>query len=171
MTTKELVAVLARITGLPHATINQYKRRFIEGGRFPCRTGAINPPITTEHVVLLLLALLADVPAKDAVTTAIHYANLCDDQGNKLGEKLTELLDSFKTPTAYAALTYHSRIEVDCGLPRALWSIETADGQHEAIFGIQDKLWADIRVRKSLTISGKCLFDLGMIIHGWPKGV
>lgn len=165
----EFVPRMAQITGLPEATINGVKRRLTEGAILPLRQGAIIPPLDAHHVAMLLLGTLADVPAKDASCAAVSYYNLMNNEEEKLGEVLTRYLDSFKRPNPVAALAYRSRLELDCGYPRALLSIETTNGQLEILFGSQAKPWADIKVRRSMTISGKCLFDLGMIIHGWPE--
>lgn len=167
----EFVPRMAQITGLPEATINGIKRRLTEGAILPLRQGANVPAVDTYHVTMLLLGTLADVPAKDAASAAASFYNLVNDNGERLGDVLTRYLDSFRSPNAIAALVYRSRLEIDCGYPRALLSIETTEGQLEIIFGSQAKPWTDIKVRRSMTISGKCLFDLGMIIHGWPKGV
>jgi hypothetical protein len=166
---RDLVSKMARITALPEPTINQPKRRLIEARLIPASCGANIAELETEHAVLLLLAVLADVPAKDAASTAIHYFHMHDDEGNKLGDTLTNLLNRFKSPCVEAALAYRTRLEIDCGYPRALLSIETTSGQHEVYFGVQNRPWSDIKVRKATTISGKCLFEIGAALHGWPE--
>jgi hypothetical protein len=165
ITASDLVPRLARITGLPEATITGVKRRLTETATIPSRRGAIVPKLRTEHVVLIVLGVLADVPAKDVACAAQSYFALTDRYGNKLGNQLTGMIDSFKSANAIAALTYKSRLEIDCNRPRALLSMECIDGQEEVIYGLQSKLWEDITVRRSMTISGKCLFDLAMDIH------
>lgn len=167
----EFVPRMARITGLPQATINGLKRRLTECSILPMRQGAIVPSLETYHVVMLLLATLADVPAKDATSAAAQYYGLINDEGDSLGEVLTRLIDSFKGPNVVSAMAYRSRLEVDCNYPRALLSIETTEGQMELIFGPQSKKWTDAKVRRSMTISGKCLFDLAIGLHygRWPE--
>jgi hypothetical protein len=170
----ELVPRVASVTGLPYSTVYSVKRRFVETGIWPSSRGAHVPDLGTEHVVLMLLALLADVPAKDAVAMANTYYSLNDADGNKLGDVLVEMIDSFrsiaKTPSLPAAMALKSRLEVDCGRPRACLSVECTDGQDEILYGAQSAQWEDLRVRRSMTISGKCLFSLacGLHFNRWP---
>lgn len=162
----DLVPHLARITGFPLPTITGVKRRFIETGVWPCSRGATVPHLTAQHVVLMLLALLADVPAKDAASAASSYYALTDSTGsNSLGGTLVNIIDSFKSVNDASALALRSRVEVDCIKPRALISSATIDGQSELLFGIQTAPWDDARVRRSMTISGKVLFDIACGLH------
>jgi hypothetical protein len=125
-------------------------------------------------LALLLLALLANVPHKDASNTANDYWALRDSNGNYLGEALTDMIESFKTikgtPSIEAAMALKSRLEVDCGKPRACITIECNDGTLETLYGTQSAQWQDVRVRQSMTISGKVLFDLacGLYFNRWP---
>ncbi|MEH2505605.1 hypothetical protein V1290_004416 [Bradyrhizobium sp. AZCC 1578] len=162
----DLVPNLARITGLPLSTVIGVKRRLVETGIWPSSRGATVPKLNTRHTVMMLLALLTDVPAKDAASAACAYYALMDPTGrNGLGDVLVNMINSFKSASDTAALAYKSRIEVDCDRPRACLSIETIEGQCETLFGIQSAPWSDIRVRRSMTISGKCLFDLACGLH------
>lgn len=166
----DLVPHLAAITGLPEATINGVKRRLTETDIFPSRRGSFVPELGPRHAVMILLGVLADVHAKDAASAATAYFSLCDPNGNTLGDSLCNIIDSFKSVNDVSALAYKSRLEIDCGQPRACLSMQTTDGQAEVLFGVQAAQWTDIRVRRSMTISGKVLFDLGCGLHfnRWP---
>lgn len=156
------------VTGIPKSTIFGVKRRFVETGMWPSSRGASIPNLDTEHVVLMLLALLADVPAKDASSTATSYFNLCDANGHRLGDTLVRMIDSFKDVRdlpPLAQVTYKSRLEVDCGYPRACLSMHCTDGQEEILYGVQIEQWQDLNVRRSMTISGKTLFKIAMGVH------
>jgi hypothetical protein len=115
----------------------------------------------------MLLALLADVPAKDAAATANAYYSLTDPDGNKLGDTLVRIIDVFKNrePVPFAQVAYKSRLEVDCGRPRACLNLTCTDGNAETLYGVQRAQWEDLVVRRSMTISGKCLFDLACGLH------
>ncbi|MBR0906963.1 hypothetical protein [Bradyrhizobium liaoningense] len=169
-TAKELMEGTALVTGLPPANVQAAKRRLIETGIWEPSTGSHVPEMTTYSLVMMLLALLADVPGKDMVSAACSYYGLVNDEGDSLGEALTRLIDSFNERSIVAPLAYRSRLEIDCGYPRACLSIETTEGQLELLFGPQAKKWADEKVRRSMTISGKCLFDLacGLHFNQWP---
>jgi hypothetical protein len=162
----DLVPNLARITGLPESTVQGVKRRLVETDIWPSSRGATVPQLNTRHAAIMLLALLADVPAKDAASAASSYYALMDPTGtNSLGDVLVNMIDSFRSVNDTAALSFKSRIEVDCDIPRARLSSETTEGQCETLFGVQSAPWSDIRVRRSMTISGKCLFDLACGLH------
>jgi hypothetical protein len=168
----ELVPRVADITGLPHSTIYSVKRRFVETGIWPSARGAHVPDLDTRHVAMLLLALLADVPAKDAVRTASLYHDLSDEQGNKFGDVLVNMIDSYRLVNLVGPLVYKSTVELDCNSPRACVTSECNDGSSiVTLYGSQLKQWSDIRVRRSMTISGKVLFDLAMGLHfnRWAK--
>ena len=92
----ELVTRVASVTGLPYSTVYSVKRRFVESGIWPSSRGAHVPGLGSYHLVMLLLALLANVPAKDATAAASAYYSLADPDGNKLGDFLVDVLDSFK---------------------------------------------------------------------------
>ncbi|WP_445216197.1 hypothetical protein ACKWRH_28310 [Bradyrhizobium sp. Pa8] len=172
-TAKELMEGTALVTGLALPNVQAAKRRLIEAGIWESATGSHIPVMNTYSLVMLLFALLADVPGKDMLSAACSYYGLVNDEGDSLGEVLTRLIDSFKGPNAVSAMAYRSRLEVDCNYPRALLSLETRDGQLELIFGPQSKKWTDAKVRRSMTISGKCLFDLAIGLHynRWPDRV
>jgi hypothetical protein len=162
----ELVPRVAGITGLPLSTVYSVKRRFVETGLWPSSRGAHVPDLTIRHVVLMLLVLLADVPAKDAAATANSYYSLAAPDGSKLGDVLVSIIDAFKdhnSPMAQAA--YKGRLEVDCGRPRACLNVQCTDGHEEILYGVQRAQWEDLIVRRSMTISGKCLYDLACGLH------
>lgn len=172
-TAKELMEGTTVVTGLPPANVQAAKRRLIEAGIWESSTGSHVPEMNTYSLVMLLLALLADVPGKDMASAACSYYGMVNEEGDCLGDALTRFIDSFKNGSIVAPLAYKSRLEVDCGFPRACLSIETTDGQLELIFGRQAKKWSDEKVRRSMTISGKCLFDLafGLHLNQWPERV
>jgi hypothetical protein len=170
----ELVTRVAQITGLPNSTVHSVKRRFVESGIWPSSRGAYVPSLEPKHLTLMLLALLADVPSKDASNVANDYWALRDADGNYLGEVLTDMIESFKTikgeASDLAGITYKSRVEVDCGKPRACITTQCVEGNIETLYGTQSAQWSDVRVRRSMTISGKVLFDLavGIYFNRWP---
>lgn len=170
----ELVTRTASITGLPYSTVYSIKRRFVESGLWPSSRGAHVPSLEPKHLTLLLLALLADVPHKDATNTANDYWALRDADGKYLGETVTEMIESFKSIKGVispeAELAYKSRVEVDCNKPRACITVHCTDGTLETLYGTQSAQWADVRLRRSMTLSGKVLFDLavGMYFNRWP---
>lgn len=165
ITAAELVYRVASVTGLPVSTVYGIKRRFVETGDWPSSRGAHVPGLTVRHVVLMLLALLADVPAKDAAATANAYYALQNEDGEKLGDALVRIIDSFKTTTPLAQVAYKSRLEIDCGRPRACLNMACTDGNAEILYGVQRAQWEDLIVRRSMTISGKCLYDLACGLH------
>lgn len=166
----DLVPRLAAITGLPAATINGVQRRLTETGIWPARRGSFVPKLGTRHAVMILLGVLAGVHAKDAASAATAYYSLADPDGNTLGDSLCNIIDSFKSVNDVSGLAYKSRLEIDCGQPRACISMKTNEGQTEVLYGVQAEQWADITVRRSMTVSGKVLFDLGCGLHfrRWP---
>lgn len=174
ITASELVPRVASITGIPHSTVYSIKRRFLESGIWPSSRGAHVPGLDTYHLTMLLLALLADVPSKDASASATAYYSLVDADGNKLGEALEEMIRSFRTvkgvPSIEAAMALKSRLEVDSGKMRACITTECNDGMLEHLYGVQQPQWDDLRIRRSITISGKVLFDLacGLFFNRWP---
>lgn len=169
----ELVPRVAAVTGIPYSTVYSVKRRFVETGIWPSSRGAHVPDLDAHHLVMLLLALLADVPAKDASASANAYYSLADPDGNKLGDVLEDMIRSFRsikgTPSIEAAMALKSRLEVDTGKPRACITTECNEGTIETLYGVQSAQWNDLRVRGSITISGKCLFDLacGLFFNRW----
>lgn len=169
----ELVYRVAETTGLPYSTVYSVKRRFVEASVWPSSRGATVPGLGSYHLVMMLLALMADVPAKDAVASASAYYSLADPDGTKLGDFLVDIIDNFKNrePLGLATVGYKGRLELDCGQPRACFSTACNDEvQVEKLFGLQSAQWSDIRVRRSITISGKVLFDLanGLHFNRWP---
>jgi hypothetical protein len=167
----ELVPRVADITGLPYSTVYGVKRRFVETGIWPSSRDAHVPDLTVRQVVLMLLVLLADVPAKDAAATANAYYALKNEDGEKLGDCLVRIIDGFKTNSPLAQIAYKSRLELDCGRPRACLNLQCTDGHEEILFGVQRAQWEDLIVRRSMTISGKCLYDLATGLHygRWPE--
>lgn len=165
ITASELIPNLATVTGFPEATVRGVYRRHNEAGIVPVSHGASVKKLDCRHVTMLLLALLADMPIKDAAASACAYYALEDENGNKVGDVLTNKLNSFRSVNDFAKLSYKSRIEIDCTAPRACIISETAEGTIETLFGIRDKQWSDVRVRRSMTISGKVLFEIAMGLH------
>jgi hypothetical protein len=161
----DLIRNLPSITGLPESTVRGHYRKLNEAGVLPASHGATIARLNSRHVVMLLLALLADVHAKDAVRTACVYHDLEDGDGNKFGDVLTNMLDSFRSLNEVSPLVYKSRIEFDCNTPRVCVTSECNDGSIVTLYGSQSKPWLDVRVRRSMTISGKVLFDLAMGVH------
>jgi hypothetical protein len=166
----ELIYNLPKLTGLTKATVRGVYRRLNETGIFPVSHGAKIEKLNSYHVAMLLLALLVDVPVKDSAPAACAYYSLVDENGNKIGDALVNILDSFKSPNAVASLAYKSRIEVDCNSPRVCVVSDTTEGTVETLYGLRTKQWTDIRVRRSMTISGKVLFELAKGVHfnRWP---
>jgi hypothetical protein len=154
---------VASITGIPHSTVFGVKRRFIETGIWPSARGSNIPDLDTKDVVHLIFALLADVHAKDAASAAVDYFNLTDSHGQKLGDTVVGIIDTFRSGkiSPLANVAYRSTLEVDCLNPRACLSMDCGmDGHEEILFGAQAAQWKDAQVRRSMTISGKCLFDI-----------
>ena len=164
-TASELIPNLAAVTGFPEATVRGVYRRLHEAGRLPVSHGATVKKLNCQHVTMLLLALLADMPVKDAAASAATYYSLVDEDGNKIGNVLANILNSFRSVSDFAKLSFKSRVEIDCSAPRVCIIAETTEGSIETLFGIRDKQWSDVRVRRSMTISGKVLFDLAMGVH------
>ena len=161
----ELLPNLATVTGFPEATVKGVYRRLNEAGILPVSHGATVKKLNCRHVTMLLLALLADMPIKDAAASACAYYSLVDEDDNKLGDVFVNKLNSFRSVNDFAKLSFKSRVEVDCSAPRACIITETTEGSLETLFGNRDKQWSDVRVRRSITISGKVLFDLAMGVH------
>jgi hypothetical protein len=161
----ELVPRVASVTGLPYSTVYSVKRRFVETGIWPSSRGANVPDLSIEHVALMLLGLLADVEGKDVAAAATAYYALKDPDGNKLGDTLVKIIDSFKATSPLAQVAYKSRLEIDCGRRRACLNLQCTDGHEEILFGVQRAQWNDLIVRRSMTISGKCLHDLACGLH------
>lgn len=170
MTASELIQNLPALTGLPTAKVSGHYRKLIEAGCLPISRGSTIEKLTTYHAVMLLLALLADVPPKNAAAAACAYYSLADENGNKVGDVLTNMIDSFRWINDSAKVAIRSRVDVDCFAPRVCIISECTEGSLETLYGIRDKQWSDVRVRRSMTISGKVLFDLAMGIHfgRWP---
>jgi len=167
----DLIRNLPATTGIPESTVRGHYRKLNEADVLPVSHGAKVAKLNSNHVVMLLLAILPDVQAKDAVRTACLYYDLTDTQGNKLGDVLVNLIDSFRSVNATAALAYKSHVELDCSTPRACITSECSDGVSiETLYGVQRKLWSDVRVRRSVTITGKVLFQLakGLHFNRWP---
>ena len=90
---------------------------------------------------------------------------LTDENGNKIGDVIVNILNSFRSVNDMAKLAYKSRIEFDCSAPRVCIISECTDGSIETLYGIRDRQWSDVAVRRSMTISGRVLFDLAMGVH------
>ena len=162
----DLIRNLPATTGIPESTVRGHYRKLNESGILPVSHGAKVVKLNSHHVVMLLLAILPDVQAKDAVRTACLYHDLTDTGGNKFGDVLVNIVDSFRSVNAVAALAYKSRVELDCKAPRACITSQCSDGVFvETLYGVPTKKWSDVRVRRSVTISGKVLFDLAKGIH------
>lgn len=167
----ELIEYLPKLTGIPYATVRGHYRKLNEAGILPVSRGTKIAKLNSLHVVMLLLALLADVPAKDAVAAARAYYPLADDDGNKIGDVLVNMLDSFRSLNEVGPLVYKSRIEFDCNTPRVCVVSECDDATNlETLYGDQAKQWSDVCVRRSMTISGKVLFEIakGLHFNRWP---
>jgi hypothetical protein len=165
ITASELIPNLATVTGFPEATVRGHYRKLSEAGLLPLSRGSTVEKLNTRHTVMLLLSLLVDVPAKDAAAWARAYYALADEDGNKIGDALVNILNSFRSVNDTATLAFKSRVEIDCSAPRACIISECTEGSIETLFGIRDKQWSDVQVRRSMTISGKVLFDLAIGIH------
>jgi hypothetical protein len=162
----DLIRNLPGKTGLTESTVRGIYRKLNETGLLPSSQGAAIAKLNTRHAVLLLLALLADVPAKDASAAACAYYALADEHGNTIGDVLTNMLDSFRSVNPAASLAYKSRVELDCNTPRVRIVSECDDGSNiETLYGLHTKPWSDVRVRRSMTVSGKVLFDLAIGVH------
>ena len=166
----DLIHYLPGLTGIPDATVRGVYRKLNEAGILPVSRGAKVEKLNTRHAAMLILGLMVDVPAKDAAATARAYYGLTDENGNKIGDVLANMLDSFRTVNNIARLALKSRVEVDCDSPRVCIVSETAEGVIETLFGIRDKPWSDIRIRRSMTVSGKVLLELAIGVHfnRWP---
>jgi hypothetical protein len=161
-----LIRNLPKLTGMSEATVRGVYRKLNEAGFLPSSHGATIAKLGPTHVIMLLLALMADVPAKDAVSAGRAYYALADEHGNAVGEVLTNMLNSFRSVNPAAALAYKSRVELDCDSPRVRIVSECDDGSNiETLYGVHEKPWLDVRVRRSMTVSGKVLFDLAMGVH------
>jgi hypothetical protein len=171
MKASELVYRVAETTGLPYSTVYSVKRRFVETGVWPSSRGTNVPSLGSYHLVMLLLALLADVPAKDAAASASAYYSLADPDGNKLGECLENIINSFRSVNPVSQVAAKSRLEVYTNHPRACIYAHCKDGIVETSYGLQSDQWSELSVRRSTVISGKCLFDLAMHLHfgSWPE--
>lgn len=125
------------------------------------------PELSTRNVAHFLLGLLTDSKSKDVAAAACAYYSLRNKDGEKLGDFLVRVLDSFEdlTNSPLAQIAFKSRIEVDCNSPRACFTTECTDGADETLFGIQTAQWNDIAVRRSMTISGRSLFYIGLGLH------
>jgi hypothetical protein len=167
----DLIRNLPATTGIPESTVRGHYRKLNESGILPASHGAKVVKLNSHHVVMLLLAILPDVQAKDAVRTACVYHDLKDAHGNNFGDVLVNMLDSFRSANEVSGLTYKSRVELDCKTPRVCITSDCNDGMSiETLYGVQTKQWSDVRVRRSVTISGKVLFELAKGIHfnRWP---
>src|SRR5712664_1531154 len=127
----ELTHYVAGITGLPHSTVYSVKRRFIETGIWPSSRGAHVPDLGAHHLVMMLLALMADVPAKDAASTASAYYSLADPDGNKLGDCLVNIINRFRSNNPVSQVAAKSRVEVYTNYPRACLYTHCTDGVAE----------------------------------------
>lgn len=79
---------------------------------------------------------------------------------------LVNIIDAFKDTTSQLAqVAYKGRLEVDCGRPRACLNLSCTDGHEEILYGVQRAQWEDLVLRRSITISGKCLYDLACGLH------
>jgi hypothetical protein len=161
----DLIPNLSKLTGLPEPTVRVFSRKLIEANILPLSRGSTIAKLNNRDVVMLLLSLLADVPAKNAAAAACAYYGLTDEHGNKIGDVLVNILNSFRSVNDVAKLAIKSRIEVDCFAPRVCIINETTEGALETLFGIRDRQWTDVRVRRSMTVSGKVLFDLAMGVN------
>jgi hypothetical protein len=175
-TATDMVSHAAAITKIPFSTIAAVKRRFGETGLWPTARGPNIPDLSTKNVAHLILGLLADTKAKDVAGAACSYYSLMNSSGQRLGDILCQMLDSFKDLeeiSPVAAFAFKSRLEIDCDSPRACLTHHCTDGNTEQLFGILSKQWDDIAVRKSMTISGRSLFQFSCGIHHdhWPVGV
>lgn len=161
----EIIPNLATIGGFPKSTVRQHYRKQHEAGMMPRSVGSTIAKLSPRHVALLLLSLAVDAPAKDAAAIARAYYSLVDENGNQIGDVLAAFLNSFRSANDIAKLAYRSRVDVDCDSPRACIVSDTTDGVIETIYGVRDKPWSDLRVRRVTSIGGKVLFDLGMGMH------
>lgn len=170
ITASELILHLPKVTGLPESTVRSVYRRLNEAGILPVSRGQKIEKLNTHHDVMLLLALLADMPVKDSAATALSYYQLENENGEKIGDTLVNILNSFRSVNDAAGLAYKCRIEVDCSAPRVCIIYETTEGSLEVLYGLRDKQWSDVRLRRSTTISGKVLYDIAMGVHfnRWP---
>ena len=59
---------------------------------------------------------------------------------------LVRIIDSFKSVNNIAKIAFKSRLEVDCGMPRAciITDCELDDDSAETLFGLQTKQWSDV---------------------------
>jgi hypothetical protein len=164
-TAKETMQLVAARTGLSFGHVRNIGRRLIEAEAWPASNGSTIPQLEPKHIVYLLIALLADVEAKDAASVAKHYYNLpltgddkADGTATTAGEMIEQMFSSFlaRTNLLFSKWAFKSRIEVyGTSTPAVCIITPCTDGTMTLTYSDAD--WPESTVRRSAIISGELL--------------
>jgi hypothetical protein len=184
----DLIPILARLTGQSESTVETFYRRLNEAELIPRSAGRSRTPIFARHVVIWLLAILADVPSRSAADAARQYFDLRNRVGTTTaGAMLTLFIESLGNtmdcvnggmpldedyPRGIELLTAlhasRSRVEIDCGSEPRIRIIADLNGEGdvaEILYGPQDRPWTDDSVRKSYTVPGSVFVEIAKALY------
>jgi hypothetical protein len=170
-TAPKLLKSFPGITGIRASTVNAVYRTEREDGFIPKCEGSNPAEVDSTHAVLLLLGSVADVPAHNAAKAARIYYDLRDKDGNRAGDAIAAMLDSFdpigiEGRLSDAVNSYNAYAVVDLERPR-ICIVRERDGQppSETVFGVKAaKSWEE-GVSTTKRISGKVLFELAAFMN------
>jgi hypothetical protein len=184
----DLIPILSKLTRFPESTTETFYRRLNEAGLIPRSAGRSRTLLSVTHVVIWLLAMIADVPSRSAAEAASSYFDLRNHNGTTAGAMLVLWLESMMSaqeiyasgekldeadPRAFAViLAIHaatSRLEIDCGggAPR-IRIVADLDGKGdvaEVIYGSQKRPWQDGSIRKTYVVPGRVLLELSEALN------
>jgi hypothetical protein len=171
-TAAETMRIVSNRTGLDYGNVRNIARRLIETGVWPAGYGATVPQLSTEHVVLLLLALLADCRASDAPRLAQDYFNLVpakshNDQSalTTAGDWICQLFGAFDGEQKEAEIfAYRNQIEVCCTNAAVRFAVTADDGDPIVstflMPGSRNTPWEDHDVKRSMTLPGAVIMRI-----------
>lgn len=170
-TAPELLKSFAAIAGIRASTVNAVYRTEREDGLIPKCEGSSPAEVDSTHAVLLLLGSVANVPAHNAAKAARLYYDLRDAEGNRAGDAIAAMLDSFdprgiEGRVQNAIGSYNAYVVVDLETPRVSIVRERA-GQPstENVFGVKAARSREKGVSTTKHISGKVLFELAAFMN------
>ncbi|WFU84368.1 hypothetical protein QA645_16990 [Bradyrhizobium sp. CIAT3101] len=170
-TAPELLKSFPAITGFRASTVNAVYRTEREDGLIPKCEGSSHADVDSTHATLLLLGCVADVPAHNAAKAAQLYYDLRDKDGNRAGDAIAAMLDSFdprgiEGHLSDAVNSYNAYVVVDLERPRISIVRERAGRlPTETVFGVKAAKSREEGVSTTKRISGKVLFELAAFMN------
>lgn len=172
----DILPYIEAITGVDHNRVYGVFRGLRLAGLLPTSGGPNRrEKIDSEHLGIFDIGLCLNSPIHELPDDVVKYANLCDEDGNRLLDVLTKRIEAFKIlrkdnpkgkEAAFIIAAAKTRFDFDLGEPRVRATVDLPNGtQVQTVYGPQVAPWLDTTINRSCSLSGKVIHDLAMLLH------